>query len=488
MPVLNLTNINTNYTIRTFGDIVGIIIDSKSGLEYPSIIDTYSQFEEIFDDGEIELNKYKILFNAGYKLAPFKVVSEPENYATLRLTKDNNIPYCSPRFNQKYTQAELPLEYNISNKRKGTTNHFIIKYGDDFPTENGISYFFLYPRKAPDNSRAINPFQFKIAIIADKSLPDGASPANLRNVAGGIFRIEKNDSNIINLINEGLKNREYLDENGDTQIGGDGYFIREIDTNTYLYYTPIYLPKIDWFDLPEGSKLFYSKKYENDILSEWTENSKVIEFYSKFSGRSGSYISIKINKTDRELSVLYKGIQKENYTFSSLKELHDKIISQSKYLSCALFIDNLNLLYDGEYFLDNYIEETYTKEDIVNTVDNVLTDEYVDIDLFLYDFEIDHKFLIRLSSLAIQKKFISIINIDTPNFYYPSDNIFSCYGKFSLSGIEINTSYLFIDSLMNKFTSTINYDISIKNPVDNSSDILNELLKNKINHIRYDGY
>ena len=68
MSIIKLDSVDISKGLQSLsGDIVGIIVPSKSGRDYPFIYNDYFTFQREFDDGEVDLSKYKLLFDRDRK-------------------------------------------------------------------------------------------------------------------------------------------------------------------------------------------------------------------------------------------------------------------------------------------------------------------------------------------------------------------------------------------------------------------------------------
>ena len=68
------------------GVVIGVVVPSSSGRDYPTIYFDYDTFKREFDDGVTSLAKYKFLFEKGYQVAAVRVNKDEPNFATLRIS------------------------------------------------------------------------------------------------------------------------------------------------------------------------------------------------------------------------------------------------------------------------------------------------------------------------------------------------------------------------------------------------------------------
>jgi hypothetical protein len=471
MSIIKLDSVDISKGLQSLsGDIVGIIVPSKSGRDYPFIYNDYFTFQREFDDGEVDLSKYKFLFDRGYQVSAVRVTSEESNLATLRLCDKftTNIVSSSPVYSEDLLVDLSAVKTSFINSDKPNySNCFRITYNDingstidpmkDFiyiPTQislgNNILCIFFYNSQVQLNG---NPELIGEGIYSEGvDLDLGDIQSQIRNI----------------LTNHNISPFKV--------VGGEGYD---------LYYSYDFHPSVSkYLSTNRDFKVEVLKSDSDDVLSGFNRNSKILELTSLVSGKYGSELIVK--NDGNEFKIYYKDSLLEKYYYVDTLDLFYKLRDYSMVVDSELF-DSTKELPIGEFKFGGLIEEGDLELNHYINAINTYADEYIDIDLLIYDLVLDDELRIidSLNNASNENNFITLVSKNKLETNLNCPNLFFTFGSFRLNNIEYPISYLFFDLINSNYAGVINYNILTPNY---DEKFYESLARIGLNHVRYDGY
>ena len=456
------------------GVVIGVVVPSSSGRDYPTIYFDYDTFKREFDDGVVSLAKYKYLFELGYHIAAVRVNKDTPNFATLRISDPvyTDLIVTHPQY-----LSSLPVDRTL-NKNKELedvdmelfTNVFRLNY-KDLTKLNAAKDYILIPS-------GLNPESASITLI---TFEDGVHGITGTEAFGpNVVRTAVNIQNKTTAqIREGIKNVIEAYTQYRVMPGHE-----EVDFDMFYQFT--FSDEIEQWNLTPGTieiDIDYNDKL--DILASYASPFKIMDFASTVPGIFGNLLNIKIEGDS--CKVYYDDELLEEHRFSSTEGLFLQLKENSAYIEPVLHNRDKELP-DGTYFFDGgYIEGDKTTEDYLRAIE-LFGDEDIDVDFLSYDefFDPELKILSMLRQVSMENQFLVLLNRDIARTYSNTTNIFYTLGTFIQNGVELPTSYAFFGRLTTDYAGVIKDKIYIRKQY--TEEDYNKFSKIGLNYIKYDGY
>lgn len=484
--------VSTSETVIS-DSIVGVIIPSESGDEFPKLYTSFSELVRVYNTDKLDFTRYSLLFESGYSVCATKLVDKIDNYSSLRLNSNGLIPYSFPKLNYNYSPSSGQLDNISSYKLNHNSNNIILDFSNVTNMEGFISYTYFdqtNPDKeyigliVLDNLSGNNPL---VGTSPDINISDYENDYYIHLT--GKTRAEV-FGKIVELINTppATSVGKITPDRMYASVFGDVIHILDYRFHMTLKYFTV-------------DNLIYTNDivYQNKILCELSESTKIIEFFSKISGANGNEISIKFNKIKKDFYVSYYSRIIEEYRYTDLYNLMIQLNENSNYISCNTFTtSDINITSMISYSLSGYELEDFNTSRIIQLKESLVkfNDEDVIIDLFLYDDINDSSVVDLIKSLAKDKDDTSI-SIYGSNYFLPifntqledgsdilsDDNSLYTFGYVVFNGVLIPSSYFILEEISTNIAGIVERDISL---VPQVNDELAEGLKSLgINYILY---
>lgn len=447
MPYLKLGSSNINY-VKEVEDklILSSIVNSSSSYQYPVLVRDSSTLDIYFGKNFDDRNYFEELLNKGATLYLYRPIDTekhinekdsnvdsdipldidsleiPENSSswynrdTLRLIDTNltigqnlNFEYCYPEYGKEYKYKDIdPVSMSSIDVNELSYDYDTLSFILDFsnvssfspPDLKGNAYYITLP---VNGRNVLMWFKYSKNVYIPPIGGDfiGSSTITIETYGDDGKQLKKDK--ILDIIIESLKN-PYVENTRSKENTGFGYDIEIIEgTNKnririWRYYQE---PNTKFYDLP-GLTIESDFRKNHDILSEISELSKRIEFYSKTIGTNDEDIKIsieKINYSDNYRVIISRFDYEEVYEVSIFEGsdsigIIDSVINRnSKLVRCNLI---KQITYNGEtitlksdlptgtWNLKGSTKENYTKDKYIKSL-RVLKDLEVFDDFFLID-------------------------------------------------------------------------------------------------------
>ena len=290
------------------GVVIGVVVPSSSGRDYPTIYFDYDTFKREFDDGIISLAKYKFLFEKGYQVAAVRVNKDEPNFATLRISDPvyTDLIATHPQY-----LDSMPVDRSLSKDKtledveiNDFTNVFRLNYGD-LTKLNAAKDYILIPS-------GLNPENASLTLITFEDGVHGitGSEAFGPNVVRTAINIQNKTTA---QIREGIKNvieayTQYKVMPGQEEEDFD------------MFYQFIFSDEIEQWNLTPGTidiDIDYNDKL--DVIASYASPYKIMDFASTIPGIFGNMLNIQIQGFN--CKVYYDDELLEDYHFSSTEDL-----------------------------------------------------------------------------------------------------------------------------------------------------------------------
>ena len=456
------------------GVVIGVVVPSSSGRDYPTIYFDYDTFKREFDDGITSLAKYKFLFEKGYQVAAVRVNKDEPNFATLRISDPvyTDLIATHPQY-----LDSMPVDRSLNKDKtledveiSDFTNVFRLNYGD-LTKLNAAKDYILIPS-------GLNPESASLTLI---TFEDGVHGITGTEAFGpNVVRTAVNIQNKTTAqIREGIKNvieayTQYKVMPGQEEEDFD------------VFYQFIFSDEIEQWNLTPGTieiDIDYNDKL--DVIASYASPYKIMDFASTIPGIFGNMLNIQIQGFN--CKVYYDDELLEDYNFSSTEDLFLQLKENSPYILPVLHDRDKNLP-DGTYFFDGgFVEAERTTDDYLRTLE-LFGDEDIDIDFLSYDefFDPELRILSMLHQVSVENQFLVLLNRDIARTYSNTTNIFYTIGTYVRNGVELPTSYAFFDRLTTDYAGVIKEKIYIEKQY--TEEEYQKFKEIGMNHIRYDGY
>nr|DAN33196.1 MAG TPA: hypothetical protein [Caudoviricetes sp.] len=456
------------------GVVIGVVVPSSSGRDYPTIYFDYDTFKREFDDGITSLAKYKFLFEKGYQVAAARVNKDEPNFATLRISDPvyTDLIATHPQY-----LDSMPVDRSLNKDKtledveiSDFTNVFRLNYGD-LTKLNAAKDYILIPS-------GLNPENASLTLI---TFEDGVHGITGTEAFGpNVVRTAVNIQNKTTAqIREGIKNvieayTQYKVMPGQEEEDFD------------MFYQFIFSDEIEQWNLTPGTidiDIDYNDKL--DVIASYASPYKIMDFASTIPGIFGNMLNIQIQGFN--CKVYYDDELLEDYNFSSTEDLFLQLKENSPYILPVLHDRDKNLP-DGTYFFDGgFVEAEKTTDDYLRALE-LFGDEDIDIDFLSYDefFDPELRILSMLHQVSVENQFLVLLNMDIARTYSNTTNIFYTIGTYVRNGVELPTSYAFFDRLTTDYAGVIKEKIYINKQY--TEEEYKKFEEIGLNHIKYDGY
>ena len=468
-------------------ETVGIIVNSKSGYDYPQLVGSYEDFRSIFTSDP----QYSYLYETDFNIAPVRL-SSGEEYASLTFTSNPKIPsYFTSNFKIKGSILGLPSAELVNSSTY--TNHYVIEIPKSI---NGNGYFSLpiFDRDHYGNQvfylsslgKKWNELAsiFGVRLLNTQFIPTSQGMNNLRSsidVEDTLRNMVVNDERTRTIRSDyKFQVLEFVDEHGTR-------------TNTkFIIWTT--KPVSYLSPNPRGNvvKVSRSPIIENAIYEKFASDDRIFSVRSKVPGTYGNRISVQftarsVNRIPQgSLIVYFDGVQVESYSFEGdIFDLYFNVNTNSKYIVCLSLWDS-----DNQIIINSpnpiqiyanlggvYKDDVLTDETYVNSVKKLVESDGVD--LILYDQKVNKWILDEIIKLDLQYPMVIQLN-EKPDFDLTpyKDRFFFTYGSvITPSGLTFPTSYIFLKLFKNKLVGDVSGQYRVTDPIDLPGS----------NQIKYDG-
>lgn len=436
-------------------EIIGVIVPSETGYDYPRVITSFKEFERIFNDGKVELTKYRYLYDMGYYLAPVRLGASNKK-ASVTLTVD-------PKFHKYWTDAS-DLNFTFQNdgfvddpidESTNFTNHMIIEVPEGRTVDRGISgkerygpdCYLTLPGKLTGETK----WSKKLSVSSTNGYA-------LNNLGLDINNYELDASNypLAMMMSNG-------NLTGLRTMGGPNFTHPlndlKIGTRKWIFYSATYFPLL----IPNRNslvKVSTSQVIEHSIYKAKGKTQSFMTIRSIMEGDYGRKISIKFDHTPdfSSLVVMHDLVEVERFKESDIFNLVVSINTESNYIRIFDLKENILGTRSLSTHTDLY-QLDQLEDDLTKYIDSLslLYEEDVDIDIILYDLQIDPHVL-NLINEKSQDNILTVVNLPEDRSdldQYPHG--FYVLGDCLLSGMKIPSSYIYLM----KFKSTYVGDVSL---------------------------
>lgn len=498
-------------------ETLGMLVVSLSGPTYPKKFYNYETFRDTFDDGKVDLRKYKYIFDMGYHIAAKRVSTEKDLRGCVTITSHDKIENI---YGIDYTYNPPPLgvstNFFVDNQVRGNsgyTNHFILKLPDPNNWSQTKPYYFCLPfydgrsgtfKQALFSKNVVLPGNVTLTPVYYYGLDINYYGSDEAKCTGYLDRDFQNKI--------GAFNAKWSSLNESTGFGfvtPTRYYIKKVSEREFIFYANHYVPfmkpnlsKAGFNDLenltvtrdPFISEDFYFQlaRYDGNLPSE----KRIFTITSKdFDGNYGRNTSFKFECSHGYgyLNVYRRSRLVETFHYdNSLHEFIEKINSDSDYINIYThetntpISDTENRLLSGNLdiyeHLVNYKKDSYKEFswDFAEYLNDFFDDD-VDIDGFVYDHEIDKSIEQKLSELSRERDLLIFINYMN---FGPSDynegNLLNTQGTFLLDGVVIPGAYLFLKEMKEYYVG----DVSLNSKLRRYSPVIN---MENVNTVGFDG-
>ena len=462
-------------TGEELGTVIGVVIPSSSGRDYPTIYYNYDTLEREFDDGEVSLSRYKYLFELGYQVAAVRVNKGAVNMATLRLS--------DPLYTEliaTHPQYQDSLEVD----RSLIGGH---RLGEDFDLDNFTNVFRLNYKDLTKLDAS------KDYILIPSSLDPNTASITLVSFEDGVHGITGSEDFGPNVVRcaVNIQNKTHKQIRAaliDTIARFTGYqAVRGFEKEEYdIFYKYELSDEIEQYRLTEGSlevSIDYNDKL--DIYASYASPFKIMDFYCIIPGIFGNLLNVEIK--NNKFKVYYDSELLESFDYTTTEDLFMQLKENSGYIDPVLYNRDKNLP-EGTFFFDGgYMESERTTDDYLRAVE-LFGDEDIDIDFLSYDgfFDPELRILRMLHEVSVENQFIVLLNRDIARTYTDTPNIFYTLGTFTQDGIIYPTSYAFFKRLTTDYVGAITDKIYIQKQYTEAE--YESFKRIGLNYIKYDGF
>lgn len=456
------------------GVVIGVVVPSSSGRDYPAIYFDYDTFKREFDDGVINLAKYKYLFELGYQVAAVRINKDIPNIATLRISDPiyTDLVETHPQY-----LDSLPVDRSLAKNRKledvsieRFTNVFRFNYGD-LTKLDASKDFILIPS-------GLNPDTASITLLTFEDGVHGITGTEAfgPNVVRTAVSIQNKTTD---QIREGIKNVIEAYTQYRVMPGQE-------DEDFDMFYQFTFSDEIEQWELTPGTiEIDIDFNDKLDVLASYASPYKIMDFASTVPGIFGNLLNIQIQGDS--CKVYYDEELLEEHRFINTEDLFLQLKENSAYIEPVLHNRDVKLP-DGTYFFEGgFLEAERTTEDYLRAIE-LFGDEDIDIDFLSYDefFDPELRILSMLHQVSVENQFLVLLNRNIARTYTDTTNIFYTLGTFVQNGVELPTSYAFFNRLTTDYAGAIKEKIYIEKQY--TDDDYKKFGDIGLNYIKYDGY
>ena len=499
-------------------ETLGMLVVSLSGPTYPKKFYSYETFRDTFDDGNVDLRKYKYIFDMGYHIAAKRVSQEKNLRGCVTITSHDKIENIYG-IDYSYNPPPLGIPNNFFKDtqvrgNQGYTNHFILKLPDPNRWSQTKPYYFCLPffdersnsfKQALFTKNAVLPGNITISPIHYYGLDInyyGSDEAKCGNVLNRDFPNNLSDFN--------AKWTSLNPSSGFGFVTPTRYFIKKISNREFIFYANQYVP----FIKPNLSKARFSDEENLTVTrspyisedfyfqqarynNQDSDEKRIFTITSKdYDGNYGRNTSFKFECSEGYgfLNVYRRSTLVETFHYdNSLHEFIEKVNEDSEYVNIYTHERNTaiseteNRLVRGNFdiyeHLVNYKTDSYVAKQGNKYAPYLedFFDEDVDIDGFVYDLSVDKKIEEKLCDLARARDLLVFLNYEeTPPTSSNDGSVLNTQGEFLLDGIIIPGAYMYLKHMKEYYVG----DVSLNSKLRRYSPVRNFV---GVNHIGFDG-